>query len=113
MIRIRRHRPPPSPEIGDAPIRDAPVPLTCATDRRTHLVAIADLERAIAERSGHYRTLCGRAVLAAALAAPPGPRCAACYAPKGAPATARHDDGGLNAVRGNQAALALRHARRH
>lgn len=94
MIRLRRRhdRPQPSP-----PIRDAPIPLTCATDMRTHLVAIADLERAIAERSGHYRTLCGRAVLAAALTAPPGPRCPACYAPERGPATAQHDDGWLTA----------------
>lgn len=99
MIRLlRRHRPQAPPAI-----RDAPIPLTCATDSRTHLVAVADLDRAIAEHSSLYRTLCGRAVLAAALTAPPGPRCRDCYAPEDGPATGQHDRSGLTAAHRDEA----------
>ncbi len=104
--RVRRYRPQTPPLI-----RDAPIPLTCATDMRTHLVAVADLELAIAERSGHYRTLCGRAVLAAALTAPPGPRCPACYAPEGGPGNAQHA-GRVTATARDQARPAIRHGLR-
>jgi hypothetical protein len=43
-------------------------------------------------RCGTYRTLCGRAVLAAALTTPPGRRCATCHA-RESERTARHDVG--------------------
>lgn len=83
MIRLPRRRTPQQATTT----REAPILLTSAIDGRTHLVSTADLDRTIAERSSRYRTLCGRAVLAAALTAPPGSRCNDCYAPKSGPAT--------------------------
>jgi hypothetical protein len=84
VIRLPRRRTPPQTAPGP---RDAPIPLTSATDGRTHLISTAELDRTIAEQRSRYRTLCGSDVLAAALAAPPGPLCRDCHAPQGGPAT--------------------------
>ncbi|MGH3566293.1 MAG: hypothetical protein ACRDRH_09720 [Pseudonocardia sp.] len=82
MIRLLRRRIPAGPARTD---RDAPIPLTSATDGRTHLISAANLDRTIAEHGSTFRTLCGRTVLAASLAAPPGPRCPGCHSASTAP----------------------------
>lgn len=53
------------------------VPVTCARDSFEHLVADSAMTPGSA---GRYVSLCGRAMWAAALACPPGPRCPACVA---------------------------------
>ena len=98
MIRLLRRRTPTAPQAATTP-REAPIPLTGATDGRTHLVSTADLDRTIAEQGNRYRTLCGRTVLAAALTAPPGTRCRDCYAPQGGPTTAQPGESDPNAAR--------------
>lgn len=57
--------------------RTVAVPVTSVRDGFEHLVADAAMTPGSA---GRYVALCGRAVLAAALACPPGPRCSACVA---------------------------------
>ncbi len=65
--------------VGDArrSWRTVAVPVTSALDGFEHLVADAVI---VSSNAGHYVALCGRDVRAAALAAPPGPRCPACVA---------------------------------
>lgn len=52
--------------------------VTCSNDRRSHLVDDAILASGLG--SGHLSALCGRAILAAPMAAPMGPPCPLCSA---------------------------------
>ena|GEM_PF-2941231 len=62
--------------------RDTSVPLTSATDGRTHLIDDTEHDHAIAHRAGVFTTRCGLRVLPASLATPPGPRCGDCHSPR-------------------------------
>ena len=84
MIPLRRRR---AAIAAPRPVWDAPVTLTSGTDGDSHLISAAELDRTISTQASTYRTLCGRVVLAASLAAPPGPRCPACHGPHTEPAT--------------------------
>ncbi len=71
---------------NERPARRA-VPVTSVRDGLEHLVA----DEAMTLRSaGVYLALCGRAVWAAALACPPGPRCPACVAARTLGSANRH-----------------------
>ena len=89
MIRFRRRC---NPVQAPTTARQAPIQLTSATDGHSHLISSVDLDPTISEHGSLYRTLCGRTVLAAALAAPPGPHCRDCYARRGGPTTASTSD---------------------
>lgn len=60
------------------------LPLTSAPDGYEHLVCEDAMTTG---KAGRFTTLCGRAVWAAALACPPGPRCRACLATRDIDAT--------------------------
>ncbi len=52
--------------------------VTCSNDLRSHQVDDAVLASGLG--SGHLAALCGRSILAAPMAAPPGPPCPLCAA---------------------------------
>ncbi|MGH3915253.1 MAG: hypothetical protein ACRDTC_17875 [Pseudonocardiaceae bacterium] len=52
--------------------------MTCAVDGREHLVSDHATTAGLAVGQGRYRTVCGHLAIAAALVAPPGPRCRDC-----------------------------------
>lgn len=65
--------------VGDGPAWwTVAVPVTSTRDGFEHLVA--DGDGMTPGSAGRYVALCGRAVWAAALVCPPGPRCRACVA---------------------------------
>jgi|GEM_PF-2941230 len=71
MIRLRARRTP-TPDPFPAEV-DNTVPVTSATDGRTHLVALDHPP----PTTGH-RARCGHTVLAASLTQPSGPACVLC-----------------------------------
>lgn len=56
------------------------VDVTCATDGRTHHVDELLLSDGSSSGSGRIEALCGRFVVAASMAEPPGPGCQLCRA---------------------------------
>ncbi|MDQ4031021.1 MAG: hypothetical protein M3332_01615 [Actinomycetota bacterium] len=55
-----------------------PTPVTSAVDGRAHLLSQQAATEGLVAGHGEYTALCGRRVLAAALATPPGPTCLDC-----------------------------------
>lgn len=56
------------------------VDVTCSTDGRTHRIDEVLLAASSADGSGRIEALCGRRVVAASMAEPPGPACQLCVA---------------------------------
>jgi hypothetical protein len=65
-------------DSSSGPLSRRSLSVTCSNDRRSHLVDDAVL--AFGLGSGHLAALCGRSILAAPMAAPPGPPCSLCAA---------------------------------
>jgi hypothetical protein len=70
--------------VVNAPTAPRTIPVTSATDSRTHRIADAAYTAGLIAGRGQYAALCGHRVTAAALVCPPGPDCQGCAAAGGA-----------------------------
>ena len=66
--------------VASTSVGAAFVQVMCAEDDRAHLVAFRLYEEGVLSGRGRYAAICGRTVLAAAMATAPGRRCPLCRA---------------------------------